>query len=216
MPTSIDESGDAGGGVGSSPSFRLGAVATPSVSGADAMRHSLRECKSQLGLPLSYEFKYSSTGAFPERRAAFFDAALRSEWSFATVSVDKRRMPADQRNPRACQWLAVTALASILRPVYLARYDSDPAWYRKERVTVDDNRDRKFFDLVNGQFRALGKLEQPQRFLVGQVAFCDSRDDMLLQLVDMVCGAVGAHLDGDSTWYDLIKSRDLATWRFPS
>ena len=81
---------------------------------------------------------------------------------------------------------------------------------------MDDNRDRKFFDLVNGQFRALGRLEQPQRFLVGQVVFCDSRDDLLLQLVDMVCGAVGAHLDGDSPWYELIKSRDLATWRFPS
>ena len=216
MPTFIDESGDPGGGAGASPSFLFCGVTVPSVPDADSQRPALRECKSRLGLPSDYEFKFSSTGAFPERRRAFFEAALRFEWRFATVSIDKRRMPADQRNPRACQWLAVTALASIIRPIYLARYDSDPASYRKERVTVDDNRDRKFFDLVNGQFRALGRLEQPQRFLVGQVVFCDSRDDLLLQLVDMVCGAVGAHLDGDSTRYDLIRSRDVATWRFPS
>ena len=216
MPTSIDESGDAGGGEGSSQSFRLCAVTVPSVAGADAMRHSLRECKTALGLPSGYEFKFSSTGAFPERRAAFFRTALLFDWNFATVCIDKHRMPADERTPRHCQWLAVTALATILRPVYLARYDADPELYRKERVTIDDNRDRKFFDLVNWQFRALGERECPRRFLVGQVAFCDSRGDMLLQLVDMVCGAVGAHLDGDSTRYDLIRSRDVATWRFPS
>jgi hypothetical protein len=31
----------------------------------------------------------------------------------------------------------------------------------------------------------------------------------MIQLADMVCGGVGAHLDGDSTWYNMIKSRDL-------
>lgn len=216
MPTSIDESGDAGGGAGSSQSFRLCAAVVPSVSGADALRLVLRELKPSLGLPSAYEFKFSSTGAFPERRAAFYRTALLYEWGFATVSIDKHRMPADERTPRHCQWLATTALAAILRPVYLARFEADPKSYRKERVTVDDNRDRKFLDLVNAQFRAIGNLERPRQFLIGQVSFLDSRGDMLLQLVDMVCGAVGAYLDGDSTWYDLIQSRDLATWQFPS
>ena len=174
MPTFLDESGDPGGGAGASPTFRFCAVVVPSVADADSQRPSLRDCKSRLGLPSNYEFKFSSTGAFPERRDEFYRTALRFEWSFATVSIDKQRMPADQRDPRACQWLAVTALTTILRPIYLARFDADPEGYRKERVTVDDNCDRKFLELVNWQFRALGKIERPQRFLVGQVAFRDS------------------------------------------
>ena len=101
--------------------------------------------------------------------------------------------------------------ADLPRPV-----NSDPESYRKERITVDDNRDGEFLDLVTDQFRALGKCERSERFLVGRVAFRDSVSDEVLQLADMVCGAVGAHLDGDGAWYDLIKSRDLATWEFPS
>jgi hypothetical protein len=31
----------------------------------------------------------------------------------------------------------------------------------------------------------------------------------------MVCGAVGAHLDGDSTWYAMIAARDLGITRMP-
>ena len=40
--------------------------------------------------------------------------------------------------------MATAALAAILRPIYLGRFNSDPESYRKERITVDDNRDGKF------------------------------------------------------------------------
>lgn len=216
MPTFIDESGDPGGGAGASPFFRLCAVTVPTATLAAAIQSAVRRVKKDFRLPATYEFKYSASGIHPDRRMAFFRSVAGFDWNFATASIEKGRLPLDQRTPQGCQWLATTALAIILRPVYLSQFDSDPASYRKERVTVDDNRDGKFLDLVTAQFRALGKCEQPERYLVGRVAFRDSTTDEVLQLADMVCGAVGAHLDGDSTWYDLLKSRDLATWEFPN
>ena len=48
--------------------------------------------------------------------------------------------------------------------------------------------------------------------------FRDSEKDETLQLADMVMGAVGAHLDGDDTWYDLIRQagRDLGVVKLSS
>ena len=216
MPTFIDESGDPGGGAGASTFFRLCAVTVPTAALAAAIQSAVRRVKNDLGLPATYEFKYSASAIHPERRMAFFRSVAGFDWKFATASIEKRRLPPDQRTPQGCQWLATTALATILRPVYLNRLHSDPESYRKERVTVDDNRDGKFLDLVTDQFRALGKSERPERFLVGRVAFRDSITDEVLQLADMTCGAVGAHLDGESAWYDLLKPKDLATWEFSS
>jgi hypothetical protein len=48
------------------------------------------------------------------------------------------------------------------------------------------------------------------------VRFRKSEPDEMLQLADMVCGAVDAFLDGeDRTWYRMIAERDLRTFCLP-
>ena len=44
---------------------------------------------------------------------------------------------------------------------------------------------------------------------MGKVKFRGSHPEELMQLVDMVCGAAGANLDGEHTWYRIIAERDL-------
>jgi hypothetical protein len=79
-----------------------------------------------------------------------------------------------------------------------------------ELVVVDDNEDKRFLAMVRETFRSLGSSCTPPIFLIGKVRFRGSGPDELIQLVDMVCGAYGAHLDGDSTWYRMIAARDVA------
>jgi hypothetical protein len=50
---------------------------------------------------------------------------------------------------------------------------------------------------------------------VGKVKFRDSEPDEMIQIVDMVLGAVGADLDGDSTWFRLIRGRSAGVIRIP-
>ena len=80
---------------------------------------------------------------------------------------------------------------------------------------MDDNGDKKFLDVVKKQFRELKSGRRPNAPLVGKIRFGGSAPDELLQLADMVCGAVGAYVDGDSVWYDVIAERDLGITAIP-
>jgi hypothetical protein len=84
-----------------------------------------------------------------------------------------------------------------------------------ELVVVDDNKDGKFLALLKQKFREMRSGVRPGSPLVGKVKFRGSGPDELIQLADMICGAVGAYLDGDATWYDLISARDLGITHIP-
>lgn len=215
MPTFLDESGDTGSRVGGSPSFRLCAVTVATEGVADAVRVAIRQVRASLQLGANYEFKFSKTSRQPGHRAAFFQAVLRHEFRFATVSLDKSRLVWESSSARTCLWLTTTALATILRPVYSGRFDSDPASYRKERVTLDDNEDQDYLTIAKDSFRNLGTRDLPRRVLVGRVTFSSSGPEDMLQLADMLCGAVGAMLDGDDSWHSMVAERGLTTWSFP-
>ncbi len=176
MPTFIDESGDTGHEPGSASHFRLAAVWVPTHEAAEAFRATIQQLRRNLRLAAGYEFKFAKTGSHPERRQAFFCAALRHPFRFAAVSLDKREGDWRMADRGAIHWACAVSLAVTLRPIYRA---------------------------------------EPGASLVGKVKFRGSGPDELIQLADMVCGAVAAHLDGESTWYRLIASRDLGITRIP-
>jgi len=219
MPTFIDESGDTGHEPDSAIHFRLAAVWVPTQDAAHACRESIKKLRRDLRLPEGYEFKFSKAGSHPERREAFFRAAMCHEFRFAAVSVDKREgewRTADRGTiHRAC----AVAVAATLRSTYLADEDARVAAgkYRplSELVVVDDNQDQEFLTVVRKKFRDMSSGCRPGASLVGKVKFRGSGPDEMIQLADMVCGAVAAHLDGDSTCYRLIALRDLGITRIP-
>ena len=80
---------------------------------------------------------------------------------------------------------------------------------------VDDNRDRVFLDAIEQKFRGLRSEIHGGVLFVRKVKFGGSGPDELLQLADMACGAVSAHLHGDSAWHKMIDSRTLGVKRYP-
>jgi hypothetical protein len=139
---------------------------------------------------------------------------------FAVASVDKQQADWQAAPGPVIHWACIVSLAASLRSVYLAEEASRAAAQGgnrplKELVVVDDNKDGKFLALLKQKFREMRSGVRPGSPLVGKVKFRGSGPDELIQLADMICGAVGAYLDGDATWYDLISARDLGTTHIP-
>ena len=86
----------------------------------------------------------------------------------------------------------------------------------REPVVVDSNSDRHYLTIVKQALRGLKSRIRPASSLVGKVSFRRSEPDEMLQLADMVCGAVGSWIDGeDTTAYTLIDGRNLGILRLP-
>jgi hypothetical protein len=213
MPTFIDESGDTGHGRGSKPYFRLAAVWLPTLNDAEAFRESVRRLRRDLGRKATYEFKFTKTHTYPEGRRRFFQIALASPFRFTVCCIDKtaaywRRAPSQEQH-----WAAAVSLAVSLRPIYHAteRVDSP----LRDPILVDQNQDYGFLGEVQKAFHGLRSVLHPDIPLTENPRFRKSHPDEVMQLVDMVCGAVGASLDGNPEWYNIIRDRCLGVIRLP-
>lgn len=220
MPTFIDESGDTGWKPGSLPYFRLAAVWVPTFTEVEACRASIQAVRGKLGMKSDQEFKFARTARRPELRHAFFQAALKHEFRFVVCAYDKIRLPAFSVEASEFHWGCAVTLASYLRETYrhaeeLKEMESGKPTLLDELVVVDDNQDHDFLGTIKTAFRALASGWRPGGKLVGKVKFRSSRPEEMIQLVDMVVGAVGEHLDGDSTWYDLISTRSRGIISLP-
>jgi Protein of unknown function (DUF3800) len=220
MPTFIDESGDTGWKPGSLPYFRLAAVWLPTHQAVEACRQSIHAVREKLGLKKNAEFRFARTASHPERRRAFFNAALEHEFRFVVCAYDKTRLVSGSVESSEFHWGCAVTLAAYLRPTYLAaekakELTSGRQALLDELVVVDDNQDKEFLTTIKKMFRGLASGWRSGGKLVGKVKFRGSQPDEMLQLVDMVVGAAGAHLDGDSTWYNLIGERSLGVVYLP-
>ncbi len=215
MPTFIDESGETGQ---VSPYFRLAAVWLPTQAAVEAYRAGTRQFQQDAGLE-DYEYKWSKSLSL-ERRIAYFQAAMGHPFYFAVASVDKQHPEWRAAGRSVLHWACAVSLAASLRGVYLdeearraaAAGGDHPL---NELVVVDDNQDRRFLAVIKRKFRQLRSGVRVESPLVGKVKFRGSGPEELIQLADMVCGAVGDYLEGDGTCYNIILTRDLGITRIP-
>ena len=208
MPTFIDESGDTGPiEEGGAPYCRLAAVWVPTIEDAGLFRQRIQQLRQRLGLRRDFEFKFSKTKA--ELVEAFFATALSQEFRFAFGSIDKNEAYWASSHRKEQHWACATEVAAAMRPLYY-RAEVGRESPLKERIVVDDNRDRDFLNVVKRQFRGVKSRIYPGSSMIGNVIFCNSLDDEVLQLADMICGATGTMIDGGNrVWYDLIACRNV-------
>lgn len=104
-------------------------------------------------------------------------------------------------------------MASCLRRVY-EEVETDERPLR-DPVLVDDNEDRKFLEEIKRAFGGLLSKRHPGVPFTAAPKFRKSHADELIQLVDMVAGATGVYVDGNSEWFDLVKSKCCGVIRVP-
>lgn len=213
MPTFIDESGDTGHARHSKPYFRIAAVWLPDQNAASDFRVAARQLRQSLSLQTSYEFKFVRTCSFGQGCQGFFEAALASPFRFAACAIDKRGGYWGRAGGQEQHWAVATSLAACLRQRYLLTEKAESPL--REQILVDDNGDNGFLDKISVAFRGLKSVYHPNAPLTQPAKFRKSHSDEVMQLVDMVCGATGAYLDGQDNWYNLIKDRCLGLIRIP-
>ena len=213
MPTFVDESGETGR---VSPYFRLAAAWLPTQADVEDFRAGMQQFQHAIGLD-GYEFKWSKGGG---HRQAYCQEVMHYPFRFAVASVDKEHPEWREAGASVIHWACIISLATTLRAAYVQEEARRAAVAGNdhplnELVIVDDNKDRKFLALIKKKFREMRSAVRAGASLVGKVKFRGSGPDETIQLADMVCGAVGACLDGDDTWYKIIAANDLGLTRIP-
>jgi hypothetical protein len=80
---------------------------------------------------------------------------------------------------------------------------------------VDRNEDASYLRIIKQQFRGLRSRHRPGSSMIGKVCFRDSSSHEMIQLADMICGAVGLKVErGEATWYECVAERDFQRFRF--
>ncbi len=222
MATFIDDQGGTGWKPGSHNHFRLTAVWLPTPN-VERFRDAIRALRRRLHIRSDFEFKFSKTHSRPQWRQGFYDAAIQYGFRFTACCYDKNRVaPPGSIEAPEFHWGCAATLAAYLRGTYLQAEAAKGLAEKKpvrlnEPVVVDNMDDREFLKVIKKAFRGLRSGWRPSANLVGVVKFRDSEPEETLQLADMVMGAVGAHIDGDSTWYNYISTKEsnLGVVRLP-
>lgn len=215
MATFIDDQGGTGWTPGSHTHFRLAAAWLPTAN-VVPFQQSVQNLRRLIGRRADYEFKFSKTHHCPEWRTSFYNLALKFGLRFTVCAFDKARVQPGSVEPFMFHQVCATVMAVHLRATYCEAEAARCAGEGKlillcEPIIVDDNKDPGMLAAIEDAFRALRSGRDPAAILTNKPEFRDSEKDEGLQLADMVMGAIGAHLEGDSHWYDLIRKggRDL-------
>ena len=208
MATYIDDQGGTGWTPGSHTHFRLTAAWLPTAN-VGLFQAAVRNLRKAIGVRVDYEFKFAKTHNRSEWRTSFYKLAMEFGLRFTACAFDKRRIRAGSVTPFVFHQVCATVLAVYLHETYreaeAMRCAAGQAIPLCEPVVVDDNKDPDMLAAIEDAFRALRSGRDPDAILTNKPKFRDSEKDEGVQLADMVMGAVGAHLDGDSCWYDLIR-----------
>ena len=212
MPTFIDESGDPGPAEHSPRFFRLAAVWFETFDHTALFVESVARLRRD-DLKVSEAFEFHFTDLSHPQRVAFFEVAAEHPFVFTACSFDKnrcdRRTLTKEMICRAC----LAHLTGELHPYYLLAEEEKatgavpvPLY---ERVVFDESRDPDYLKLLKEGFKTLVSGRGGTAKLVKSVKPGKSKSATCIQLADMVCGAARLHLEGDSTYYNVIKKRAL-------
>lgn len=198
----MDESGDTGFKLNrvSSRYFVLTAVIFDSLEAAEKANEAVKEVRKELKRSESLEFKFS-TGTNDRAKELFLRKLSRCEFRYRSVVIDKKLLMQREPDPKESIYMLV-ADQLFLR-----------AKSRIKNATV-------FVDLITKSFvQDFNKylrirLNTDIEKLIGEIKHKNSKNNNLLQLADMVCGAIYRKYNrDDDRFYKLIKKREEDLWK---
>jgi hypothetical protein len=206
MPTYIDESGDTGVKPGAMSFFRLAAVHFELVSDLEKYAAAIPALRQDLGLPQTFEFHFAEISH--EIRLAFFEAIRDQDFWFFVSSFDKNRERQVPTTKQIVRDMTVQGIARHIGPWYeLVEEVLYGGRALRELIVYDKSDDPAFERSLRTHFRPFSARGRRPGQLIRDVRPGKSNSDPGIQLADMICGAVGRHIDGREQYYDLIRHR---------
>ncbi len=200
----IDESGDCGlkFDKGSSPLFVCVAVVFSDAFSADSCDRAITCLRHSLNKPSGFEFHFSQCS--DKMRMAFLETVSSENFRYAAFVVDKRKLYGDRfKEPKAVYKFSVGIVCEHVRPLLA-----------NSKIIIDKNGDRAFrADLEKSLRKQMTASDGT--CLIKRVTMERSHSNNLVQLADMICGAVMRSCAvRDNRFRDAVKSREkfVQTW----
>lgn len=170
----IDESGDPGFKLvrGSSSHFVMAMVIFDDFAVAQQASEAIANLRTELRLKTEFKFAKSHANV----KDAFFERVCRHDFRVRAVVVDKSRIYSGNLRTQA-----ETFYNYFVRQLL----EHDNGQLANARIKIDGSGNRKFRQELNSYLRR--RLDAGK---VGKITFADSGRDNLIQLADMVAGAI--------------------------
>lgn len=201
----IDESADCGlkFDKGSSEYFVCVAVVFLSEFSMNACDRNIDELKRELKWRSSLEFHFVST---PDKiRRTFFERVSHDDFRYAGFVVDKKKLYGQRfMSPKEFYETSVGYVCEHVKTLL-----------ENSKIIIDKNGDRAFRRQLEKRLKS--QMTNPHGTCrIKKVAMEASHSNNLLQLADMVCGAVmRSHTASDPTFRDLIRRREKFVQLWP-
>lgn len=198
----MDESGDTGFKFSKTSSrfFVLAIVIFDSLEAAEKANDAINDLRKELKLSEKTEFKFS-TGTTNKVKATFLQKLSKHDFRYRAIVIDKTVLAKREPNPVDSLYMLV----------------ADQLFLRAEdRITnaalFVDRTTFSFVQKFNTYLRR--RLNTDVHKLLGDIKHKDSRSNNLLQLADMICGAIYRKYNrDDDTFYKFIKKREEDLWK---
>jgi len=182
----IDESGDTGFKFdkGSSERFVVTVVLFTDPNDAMAAEERIRDLRQELGVKKDFEFHYAHTKAVIRDR--FFEVFSAQQFEFSSVSINKRLVTDPELYHKGSFYKHACKLV----------LESIRENLRDTKVVIDGSGGREFRRQLGTYLRRNANSADEGFKRIKKVQLEDSKKNDLIQLADMVCGAVSRDLAG--------------------
>jgi len=206
----IDESGDSGFKFdrGSSKHFVIAAVIFRSAFAADACDRSIEGLKRKLGFHLGREFHFSESS--DRVRGEFFRCVAGEDFAYHAFVINKQMLSAQAKSfqdGKSFYRFAVSIVCENARSLL-----------SEAKIVIDKNGDRFFRQYLEKHLKE--QMTDPEgRCLIRRVAMEASHSNNLVQLADMICGAVARSFSTDAAdaqrFRNIMKRREKRVQFWP-
>jgi len=200
----VDESGDPGFDIerGSTPLFVVTAAVFRTEDAADACRDRIKAIRGELKLPATAEFKFSKSSN--RVREYFLNAVAAHDFFYMSAVFDKRKLAVpDLRIKKAFYQYVIGFAFELLKPHIEDAF-----------LEIDRGGGEEFGRHLTRHIAEISKEASGKR-TVKRSKLSDSSGNDLIQLADMICGAVMRSFKGDDRFRLLVKRREFEVRAWP-
>jgi len=193
----IDESGDSGFKKSSSPFFVLTMVVISSEEEMVRIANKIQQLKDVYNV--YPEYKFAKTSDFHKEH--FFNGIKNCNFDVFAIVVKKKNIYSSE----------LTSNAKKFYNFFLKQLLQHSPLQEAAKIRIDSSSGKIF------QREATNYLHKQLKNLKLQIKFIDSKKDNLIQLADMLCGAINRHYmygREKSQWLAKVKQRIKDIWEF--
>lgn len=204
----IDESGDPGMkcGGGSSRLFTVTLLAFEDNAEALAADQRIGLLKRELGFPDHFEFHFNKLR--PEFRESFLKAVSPYEWFYYSIVINKEKLTG-----KGFQFPD-----SFYKYTFSLVFENAKPYLNEATVVIDGSGSRQFQRQLSTYLRKKVNNPNDSSRFIRKIKVQDSRNNHLIQMADMVCGAVArsfSEKEDARVCHSLISHREMYVQFWP-